>query len=113
MADKPFLRKLTLCLPRALWPVPKAYGHAMAFTEDGKVVADLQDPTGAYPETTAITETADRWYVQSLHAMVWAGAAAAMNQGEQAPAQSLHICSTTPASAPKAIIHSGCHLVSM
>ena len=24
-------------------------------TEDGKVVADLQDPTGAYPETTAIT----------------------------------------------------------
>lgn len=68
MADKPFLRKLTLRLPRALWPVPKAYGHVMAFTEDGKVVADLQDPTGAYPETTAITETADRWYVQSLHA---------------------------------------------
>jgi len=68
MADKPFLRKLTLRLPRALWPVPKAYGHVIAFTEEGKVVADLQDPTGAYPETTAITETADRWYVQSLHA---------------------------------------------
>ena len=32
------------------------------------VVADLQDPTGAYPETTAITETPDRLYVQSLHA---------------------------------------------
>ena len=31
-------------------------------------VADLQDPTGAYPETTAITETRDRLYVQSLHA---------------------------------------------
>ncbi len=68
MADKPFLRKLTLRLPRALWPVPKAYGHVMAFTEDGRVVADLQDPTGAYPETTAITETDDRLYVQSLHA---------------------------------------------
>lgn len=68
MADKPFLRKLTLRLPRALWPVPKAYGHVMAFTEDGKIVVDLQDPTGAYPETTAITETADRWYAQSLHA---------------------------------------------
>jgi len=68
MADKPFLRRLTLRLPRALWPVPKAYGHVFAFTEDGKVVADLQDPTGAYPETTAITETPDRWYVQSLHA---------------------------------------------
>jgi hypothetical protein len=51
-----------------LWPVPKAYGHVLAFTEDGKVVADLQDPLGAYPETTAITETKDRLYVQSLHA---------------------------------------------
>lgn len=68
LADKPFLRKLTLRLPRFLWPVPKPYGHVIAFTEDGKVVADMQDPTGAYPETTAITETRDRLYVQSLHA---------------------------------------------
>lgn len=68
MAGKPWLRALTLRLPRALWPIPKAYGHVIAFTEDGKVVADLQDPTGAYPETTAITETPERLYVQSLHA---------------------------------------------
>lgn len=68
MAGKPFLRKLTLRLPRALWPIPKAYGHVFAFTEDGKVVADLQDPSGAYPETTAVTETPSRLYVQSLHA---------------------------------------------
>jgi sugar lactone lactonase YvrE len=68
MADKPFMRKLTLRLPRALWPIPKAYGHVMAFTEDGKVVADLQDPSGAYPETTAVTETRERLYIQSLHA---------------------------------------------
>jgi len=68
MAAKPFMRKLTLRLPRAMWPIPKAYGHVMAFTEDGKVVADLQDPSGAYPETTAVTETADRLFIQSLHA---------------------------------------------
>ena len=68
LATRPFLRKLTLRLPRAMWPIPKAYGHVMAFTEDGKVVADLQDPSGAYPETTAVTETQDRLYVQSLHA---------------------------------------------
>jgi sugar lactone lactonase YvrE len=67
MAEKPFLRELTLRLPRALWPLPKAYGHVMAFTEDGQVVADLQDPTGAYPQTTGVTETADRLYVQNLH----------------------------------------------
>ena len=68
LAQQPFLRKLTYRLPRALWPIPKAYGHVMAFTEDGRVVADLQDPSGAYPETTSVTETPDRLYVQSLHA---------------------------------------------
>lgn len=68
MAGKPFMRAVTLRLPRALWPIPKPYGHVMAFTEDGKVVADLQDASGAYPETTAITETPERLYVQSLHA---------------------------------------------
>jgi len=68
LAQKPWMRSLTLRLPRALWPIPKAYGHVMAFTEDGKVVADLQDPSGSYPETTAVTETNDRLYVQSLHA---------------------------------------------
>ncbi len=67
MAAEPFLRKVTLRLPRALWPVPKPYGHVMAFTEDGKVVADLQDPTGAYAVTTGVTETAGRLYVQNLH----------------------------------------------
>ncbi|MGH1364715.1 MAG: SMP-30/gluconolactonase/LRE family protein [Calditrichia bacterium] len=68
LADKPFLRKVILRLPRALWPVPKAYGHVIAFTEDGIIVSDLQDPTGQYPETTAVTETEDRLYIQSLHA---------------------------------------------
>jgi len=68
MASKPLIREITLRLPRSLWPVPKAYGHVFAFTEDGKVAADLQDPSGAYPETTGVTETADRLYIQSLHA---------------------------------------------
>ena len=68
LSDKPLLRKMVLRFPRVLWPMPEAYGHVMAFTEDGKVVADLQDPSGAYPETTAVTETNDRFYIQSLHA---------------------------------------------
>ncbi|MEJ8853212.1 SMP-30/gluconolactonase/LRE family protein [Variovorax robiniae] len=68
MADKPFLRAVSMRLPRSTWPVPKAYGHVMAFTEDGKVVVNMQDPTGAYPEATSVTETPDRLYVQSLHA---------------------------------------------
>ncbi|MDP3821579.1 MAG: SMP-30/gluconolactonase/LRE family protein [Burkholderiales bacterium] len=67
-AGKPWLRKLVMRLPRSLWPVPPAYGHVFAFDESGKVLVDLQDPSGAYPETTAVTETADRLYIQSLHA---------------------------------------------
>jgi sugar lactone lactonase YvrE len=68
MAPHPFLRRLTLRLPRWTWPVPPAHGHVVAFDEQGRILADLQDPSGAYPETTAVTETADRLYIQSLHA---------------------------------------------
>ncbi|MEW6706454.1 MAG: SMP-30/gluconolactonase/LRE family protein [Pseudomonadota bacterium] len=67
-AGKPWLRALALRLPKALWPVPPAYGHVFAFDESGRVLVDLQDPSGAYPETTAVTEGDDRLYVQSLHA---------------------------------------------
>lgn len=68
MAEKPWLRSVTLRLPRMLWPVPPAYGHVIAFNESGKILADLQDPSGLYPETTGVTETEDRLYIQSLHA---------------------------------------------
>lgn len=70
MAGKPFLREVTLRLPRALWPLPKPYGHIFAFNEAGQVVADLQDPSGTYPQTTGVTETADRLYIQNLHSPV-------------------------------------------
>jgi hypothetical protein len=39
-----------------------------AIDEEGHVTADLQDPSGAYPETTGATETADRIYIHSLNA---------------------------------------------
>ncbi len=68
VADKPALRAIMLRLPKFLWPVPPAYGHVIAFDEDGHVVADLQDPSGALPETSGATEHNGRLYVQSLHA---------------------------------------------
>jgi sugar lactone lactonase YvrE len=68
VADRPFLRKVIMRLPRAMWPLPKHYGHIFAFTEDGKIVADLQDPSGALVNTTGATEVAGRLYVQSLKA---------------------------------------------
>jgi len=66
-AAHPFVRQVTLRLPRFLWPVPKAYGHVIAYDESGKAVDDLQDPTGTYPETTSATEADGKLFIQSLH----------------------------------------------
>ncbi|MBB5608186.1 MULTISPECIES: SMP-30/gluconolactonase/LRE family protein [unclassified Janthinobacterium] len=65
MDQKPFLRQMMLRIPQALWPLPKPYGHVMAFTEDGQIVADLQDPSGTSPLTTGITETRTCLYLQA------------------------------------------------
>jgi sugar lactone lactonase YvrE len=68
LAQMPFLRTVLLRLPRFLLPLGDSYGHVFAIDEDGRVTEDLQDPSGAYPETTSATETADRLYIHSLHA---------------------------------------------
>jgi sugar lactone lactonase YvrE len=68
LAERPFFRKVLLRLPRFLLPLGPSYGHVFAIDEDGRVTEDLQDPTGAYPETTSATETEHRLYVESLHA---------------------------------------------
>lgn len=78
---QPWISSLVLRLPRAMWPVPKPYGHVIAFNEQGHIVDDLQDPQGGYPETTAATEASGRLFVQSLHAgaigwMPYSGSAA-------------------------------------
>ncbi len=63
----PTIRKIALRLPAALRPQGTPYGHAIAFTEDGRVVEDLQDPSGAFPKVTSVTETRDRLYLQTLN----------------------------------------------
>jgi sugar lactone lactonase YvrE len=68
LAQRPFLRKVLLRLPRFLLPLGVPYGHVFAIDENGRVIEDLQDPSGAYPEATGATETADRLYIHSLHA---------------------------------------------
>ena len=67
MAERPYLRELALRIPRFMWSMPKPYGHVIALTEDGKVVDDLQDPSGASPLTTGVTETADRLYIHNAN----------------------------------------------
>jgi sugar lactone lactonase YvrE len=67
LAQRPFLRKVLLRLPRFLLPLGEPYGHVFAIDEEGHVTADLQDPSGAF-DTTGATETADRLYIHSLQA---------------------------------------------
>jgi sugar lactone lactonase YvrE len=66
MAEYPFMRQMVLRIPRFMWPVPKPYGHVLAFTEDGNVVDDLQDPGGRSPTITGVTETSAGLYIQNV-----------------------------------------------
>ncbi len=66
LAPWPFLRAASFRLPHALLPVPRPYGHALAFNAQGEILADLQDPSGRYPEVTGITEVNGTLYVHSL-----------------------------------------------
>jgi len=49
--------------------MPKSahYGHVIAFTEDGKIISDLQDPSGGVDVTPGLTETRDRLSVQTIN----------------------------------------------
>lgn len=58
-AERPYLRML--------WKMPPSYGHVIAFKEDGKVIADLQDPSGDSPTLTGVSETANRLYSHNIN----------------------------------------------
>lgn len=66
LANKPFLRKMVERLPAFLRPGAKHYGHVLAISGEGKVLANLQEPEAAYPLTTGVFETGDYLYISSL-----------------------------------------------
>lgn len=68
LAQRPFLRKVALRVPRALWKTPPPYGHVFAFSEGGEILADLQDGSGKSPLTTGVTETRERIYIHNANA---------------------------------------------
>ena len=72
MADRLFLREVTLRLHRVLWPLPKRYGHILAFTEDGKIVEVLQIRP-VLSRNDRGNRTVNRVYVQNLHLIRSAG----------------------------------------
>lgn len=68
LAGQPFIRSVVLRFPSAMWPVPKPYGHIIAYDDQGKMLENLQDPAGGYPQTTGATELDGKLFIQSLHA---------------------------------------------
>ncbi len=69
LSTKPFLRKIVQRLPAALRPKAVNYGFIFAIDMNGKVLAQYQDPSGAYPLATGATEPGDGWlYIGSLSA---------------------------------------------
>jgi sugar lactone lactonase YvrE len=66
LSGKPFLRKMIQRMPALLRPKAVPYGHIIAIDGSGKVLEDLQDPDGAYPINTSVTETKDYLYIGSL-----------------------------------------------
>ena len=69
LSNKPFIRKIVQRLPASMRPKAINYGFVFAIDMDGHVIAQYQDPSGAYPLTTGATELGDGWlYISSLAA---------------------------------------------
>jgi sugar lactone lactonase YvrE len=68
LSGKPFLRKMVQRLPAFLRPAAVAYGHVIAVNGNGRVVANLQDPSGGYPTITEARETESHLWLGSLTA---------------------------------------------
>ena len=62
----PWLRQIVVRLPDSLQPQPKRYGFLLGFDEAGRVVHNLQDPSGRVALATGARQHGDRLYIGSL-----------------------------------------------
>jgi sugar lactone lactonase YvrE len=65
IADKPFLREVTLRLPQALQPAPPRYGFVVEVDADGTPIRSLHDPTGDVAHVTSVMENGGDLYLGS------------------------------------------------
>jgi sugar lactone lactonase YvrE len=56
LSARPFARTLIQRLPAFVRPKPVHFGHVLAVDDSGRVVADLQDPSGRLPMLTTAIE---------------------------------------------------------
>jgi len=66
ISEYPFLRKMVVRLPRWIQPDARAHGHVIAVDDGGRIVANLQDPSGAVAFTSGATEARGDLYVSML-----------------------------------------------
>lgn len=70
LADKPWLRKAIMRLPKILRPAPAVSSHVIAFNEHGDVLMNLQDPDARYSTLTGVLETRRNLYLTTLYGHV-------------------------------------------
>jgi sugar lactone lactonase YvrE len=66
MLPRPFIRKAIARLPQAFLPAPKDYGFVLGLDTMGRVVHNLQDPSGGYAQVTSVREYQGMLYLGSL-----------------------------------------------
>lgn len=66
MMPVPFLRKVMLRLPAWLQPGPKRYGFVLGIDGEGRIVHNLQDPSGVYAPITNVVEHGGHLYFGSI-----------------------------------------------
>ncbi len=66
LALRPFARKIVYRLPEFLKPAPDQYGFVLGLDGQGRVVHNLQDPTGTFSQISGVTEFQGQLYLGSL-----------------------------------------------
>lgn len=66
LLPQPFLRKIVFRLPQAIQPQAAPYSFVLGLDLNGKVIHNLQDPTGGYAPITSVQEENGILYFGSL-----------------------------------------------
>ena len=66
MMTSPFQRKLTARLPEFLKPKPENFGFILGVDKTGKVIYNLQDPSGKFAQISSVQQFGDSLYLGSL-----------------------------------------------
>ena len=67
LADKPWLRKVIVRLPKFIRPAAELSSHVIAFDGAGQVLINMQDTTARYATLTGVLETERNLYLTTLY----------------------------------------------